>query len=181
MEIPSSSLSKEETLQVALRSGILDIDEISIRIEKMRREEILSNHPYSIWYSETDSLWKTYLPDSTKKNGRVFRKRKTKEELEDIIVKFYDNQQEEIYIRDIFKEWSESKLKYGEIQKQSYDRYCTDFKRFFSSNHPICRKKFKNITYSDLTDFIKSTIHDKHLTRNQRDIQTLVWRSSLEI
>ena len=83
MEIPSSSLSKEETLQVALRSGILDIDEISIRIEKMRREEVLSNHPYSIWYSETDSLWKTYLPDSTKKNGRVFRKRKTKEELED--------------------------------------------------------------------------------------------------
>lgn len=165
MEISSSSLSKEETLQVALRSGILDIDEISIRIEKMRREEILSNHPYSIWYSETDNLWKTYLPDSTKKNGRVFRKRKTKEEIEDIIVKFYDNQQEEIYIRDIFKEWSESKLKYGEIQKQSYDRYCTDFQRFFPSKHPICRKKFKNITYSDLTDFIKSTIHDKHLTR----------------
>lgn len=165
MEIPSSSLSKEETLQVALRSGILDIDEISIRIEKMRREEILSNHPYSIWYSETDNLWKTYLPDSTKKNGRVFRKRKTKEEIEDIIVKFYDNQQEEIYIRDIFKEWSESKLKYGEIQKQSYDRYCTDFQRFFPSNHPICRKKFKNITSLDLTDFIKSTIHDKHLTR----------------
>lgn len=78
MEMPSSSLSKEETLQVALRSGILDIDEISIRIEKMRREEIISNHPYSIWYSETDKLWKTYLPDSTKKMDAYFVKERQK-------------------------------------------------------------------------------------------------------
>lgn len=46
-----------------------------------------------------------------------------------------------------------------------YILYCTDFQRFFSSAHPICRKKFKNITYPDLTDFIKSSIHEKHLTR----------------
>lgn len=161
----SGSLSKEETIQIALQSGIINLDEITMSIEKMKREEILSNHPFSVWYSETDNLWKTYLPDSTKKNGRVFRKRKTKEEIEDVIIEFYSSQRQEIYIRDVFKEWSESKLHYGEIQKQSYDRYCTDFQRFFPNNHPICRKKFKNITYTDLTDFIKATIHDKHLTR----------------
>lgn len=161
----SGSLSKEETIQLALQSGIISFDEISMSVEEMRRKEILSNHPYSIWYCESDNLWKTYLPDSSKKNGRVFRKRKTREEIEDVVIQYYDNQQQEIYIRDVFKEWSESKLSYGEIQKQSYDRYCTDFQRFFPSNHSICRKKFKNITYDDLTDFIKSTIHDKHLTR----------------
>lgn len=161
----SGSLSKEETIQIALQSGIINLDEITMSIEKMKREEILSNHPFSVWYGETDNLWKTYLPDSTKKNGRVFRKRKTKEEIEDVIIEFYSSQRQEIYIRDVFKEWSESKLHYGEIQKQSYDRYCTDFQRFFPNNHPICRKKFKNVTYADLTDFIKATIHDKHLTR----------------
>lgn len=165
MEYLNSGISEEETLQVALQSGIIDINEISMRIEDMKRKEILSNHPYSIWYSETDNLWKTYLPDIENKNGRIFRKRKNKKDLEDLIVKYYISHQQEIYLKDVFTEWSESKLKYGEIQKQSYDRYCTDFQRFFSSAHPICRKKFKNITYPDLTDFIKSSIHEKHLTR----------------
>lgn len=165
MEYLNSGISEEETLQVALQSGIIDINEISMRIEDMKRKEILSNHPYSIWYSETDNLWKTYLPDIENKNGRIFRKRKNKKDLEDLIVKYYISHQQEIYLKDVFTEWSESKLKYGEIQKQSYDRYCTDFQRFFPSAHPICRKKFKNITYPDLTDFIKSSIHEKHLTR----------------
>ena len=78
MEYLNSGISEEETLQVALQSGIIDINEISMRIEDMKRKEILSNHPYSIWYSETDNLWKTYLPDIENKNGRIFRKRKNK-------------------------------------------------------------------------------------------------------
>ena len=81
MEYLNSGISEEETLQVALQSGIIDINEISMRIEDMKRKEILSNHPYSIWYSETDNLWKTYLPDIENKNGRIFRKRKNKKDL----------------------------------------------------------------------------------------------------
>ena len=48
MEYLNSGISEEETLQVALQSGIIDINEISMRIEDMKRKEILSNHPYSI-------------------------------------------------------------------------------------------------------------------------------------
>lgn len=160
----SGSFSKEDTIQIALSAGIIDYDEICSSVEKMKREEILSNHPFSVWQNQ-EGIWMTYIPDPTKKNGRAFRKRKTKEEIEDVIIEHHNNQTQEVYIRDVFKEWSDSKLRYGEIQKQSYDRYCTDFERFFPSKHPLCKKKFKNITYSDLTDFIKETIHDKHLTR----------------
>ena len=59
MEYLNSGISEEETLQVALQSGIIDINEISMRIEDMKRKENLSNHPYSIWYRETYNLWKT--------------------------------------------------------------------------------------------------------------------------
>lgn len=162
ISLQSGSYSKEEALQYALQSGILNADEIFMSVEKMRRNEILSNHPFSVWQNK-EGLWLTYLPDADK--GRVFRKRKSREEIENVIVEFYDNQQQEIYIKDVFKEWSDSKLKYGEIQKQSYDRYCTDFQRFFPENHTLCKKKFKSISYSDLEDFIKTTIHDKRLTR----------------
>ena len=158
----NGSLSKEEILQEALQAGIIDFDMLCQSVENMKRKEILSNHPYKIWQNK-DGLWLTYLPDE--KKGRVFRKRKTQEEIEDVVVEFYEKQKEEVYIRDVFNEWSESKLKYGEIKKQSYDRYCTDFERFFPQNLSICRKKMKNISEADLTDFIKSTIHEKKLTR----------------
>lgn len=160
----NGSLSKEEILQKALQAGIIDFDMLGQRVENMTREQILKNHPYKIWPNK-HGLWLTYLPDKTKKYKRAFLKRKTEEELQDAVVKFYQKQKEEIYIRNVFKEWSESKLKYGEIKKQSYDRYCTDFERFFPQNLSICRKKMKNISEADLTDFIKSTIHEKKLTR----------------
>ena len=160
----NGSLSKEEILQKALQAGIIDFDMLGQRVENMTREQILKNHPYKSWQNK-DGIWLTYLPDKTKKYKRAFLKRKTEEELQDAVVKFYQKQKEEIYIRNVFKEWSESKLKYGEIKKQSYDRYCTDFERFFPQNLSICRKKMKNISEADLTDFIKSTIHEKKLTR----------------
>ena len=160
----NGSLSKEEILQKALQAGIIDFDMLGQRVENMTREQILKNHPYKIWPNK-HGLWLTYIPDKTKKYKRAFLKRKTEEELQDAVVKFYQKQKEEMYIRNVFKEWSESKLKYGEIKKQSYDRYCTDFERFFPQNLSICRKKMKNISEADLTDFIKSTIHEKKLTR----------------
>lgn len=39
MEYLNSGISEEETLQVALQSGIIDINEISMRIEDMKRKE----------------------------------------------------------------------------------------------------------------------------------------------
>jgi integrase len=57
------------------------------------------------------------------------------------------------------------KLDYGEIKKQSYDKYCADYKRFFPKDSFICVKKFKNITEDDLERFIKTTIRDLELTR----------------
>ena len=162
----------EETLQIALQYGIVDMDEISKSVELKKRNEILSQHPYKVWQND-QGIWLTYLPDEEK--GRVFRKRKTREDLEDVIVDYYKKQEKSIYIKDVFQEWVDKKLKYGEIQTQSYDRYCTDFKRFFLPDTPICRKKMQNITSADLTDFIKTTIHEKHLTKKTySSLRTLI-------
>jgi integrase len=57
------------------------------------------------------------------------------------------------------------KLEFGEIKKQSYDKYCNEFKRFFKPELSICIKKFKNITELDLEHFIKTTIKEYQLTR----------------
>lgn len=140
----NGSLSESETLRKAVDCGILNLEEISECVQQMKRKEILDNHSY---WPNKDGLWITYLPD--KQKGRIKRKRKKKEDLEDLIVEYYENLREKIYIKDVYEEWINSKRDYGEIQPQSYDRYCTDYKRFFPEKLPICKKEFSDITEND--------------------------------
>ena len=55
------------------------------------------------------------------------------------------------------------KLKYGEIQKQTFDRYTTDFHRFFDGSY-IAQKDIRKITEDDLELFIRETIRNMGLT-----------------
>lgn len=95
MQVSNGSIS-EETLQIALQYGIVDMEEISKNVELKKRNEILSQHPYKVWQND-QGIWLTYLPDEEK--GRVFRKRKTREDLEDVIVDYYKKQEKSIYYK----------------------------------------------------------------------------------
>ena len=83
--------------------------------------------------------------------------------MDDAIVDFYKAQANDPYIEQVFQQWISDKLSYGEITKQSYDRYETDFNRFFGGSR-LEKVKFRYITEDMLEDFIKRTIHDKKLT-----------------
>lgn len=159
-------ISDIEILNYALEKGMINKDTVLNDIEAMERKEILSKHPYKITitnYKNGKHVFATYLPleDGT----RLFRRRNSQKELEDVIIAFYREQQERIYLTNVFEEWINQKLEYGEIQKASYDRYRNDFKRFFNTNDTIMRKQFKNITTEDLEAFIKNSIHNLSLTR----------------
>lgn len=150
-----------DTLQVAISNGIISIEQIASLVNDMKRQEILSHHPYEIWQNK-EGMYLTYVYNED--GIRKIRRRKTLKELEDYLVDYYSKLEEIIYISDVFEQWSSEKLEFGEIQKQSYDRYVTDFQRFFKKSLPICQKKFKNITESDLEAFIKTTIVKENLT-----------------
>lgn len=148
-------------LQIILESGTIDVHNGNLLVTDMKREQLLKEHKYKIWQSK-DSTWHTYLPDEEK--GRVHRKRQTRKAIEDLIVAFYEDNST---FKTVFYQWIDEKLKYKEIQKQSYDRYCTDFVRFFINNpnaNSIMKKKFRNITEDDLDDFIRMTVADMDLT-----------------
>lgn len=61
----------------------------------------------------------------------------------------------------MFFEWVNNKLKYNEIQKQTYDRYVSDFKRFVSES-PI--NDNIDVEPDVLEKFIRDSIRDKNLT-----------------
>ena len=152
----------QDVLNEAVSNGILRVDEIAASVERMKRDQLLSQHSREIW-QDKNGMFLTYIYDEDGK--RKIRRRKTREELEEYLVKHYKTQEDAVYLDDIFKTWSSEKLVYGEIQRQSYDRYKDDYKRFFRKSLPICRKKVKNITEDDLEAFIRTTISELNLTR----------------
>lgn len=157
----NNTIDENSLLKEAIKNGIIDFDQIASKVMAMKRKDILSHHPHAIWQNG-DGMFLTYVTGQDGK--RKIRRRKTQEELEEYLVAFYTELEEEIYVSDVFAQWSSEKLEYGEIQKQSYDRYVTDFHRFFKKSLPICQKKFKNISEDDLEVFIKSTIVKEKLS-----------------
>lgn len=154
------SMSDTELLQFAIENGMIDTTLVQEKIEMQRKEELLNKHPYKIWEGK-DGKWYTYLPDE--KKGRKLKKRSSQEGIEDLVVLYYKNKEETHYIKDVFNEWINEKLSFGEIQKQTYDRYNTDFHRFFD-NQDISKMDMKNISEEDLEFFIKSMISKKNLS-----------------
>jgi integrase len=162
MKLQNNPQNEQEILQYAISHDIIDLENLGCVVTDMNRKEILSQHKHAITQGK-DGRWSTRI---TLENGKsVVRHRTTKEELENFLVDYYKSLQEAVYIKDVFWLWMNEKLDYGEIKKQSYDKYCAEFKRFFRPQLPICRKKFKYITELDLEQFIKTTIRDLELTR----------------
>lgn len=157
------NLSDErELLQFAWEKRIIDVESIKDVVADMNKKEILAQHSQTIWQG-SDGNWHTHI--ILEDGKRVVRHRKTREELENYLVDYYKKLEEAVYIKDVFWKWMNEKLDYCEIKKQSYDKYCAEYKRFFPNDCSICSKKFKNITEDDLEHFIKTTIRDLQLTR----------------
>ena len=70
-------VDKEEILKYLTESGNIDLAYVQEQMEMKKREEILQNHKYSIWYSESEDAWYTTLSDDTKKSGKKMLKEKT--------------------------------------------------------------------------------------------------------
>lgn len=155
-------LTEKELLNYAIENGIIDVHTIQTKIMMNERKKYLEMHESNIWQG-ADGKWRTYFQDATCKSGRRMVKRLTRESVDDAIVDFYKDKEEEPYIEQVFYQWVNSKLSYGEITKQSYDRYETDYHRFFD-NSRISKVKFRHITEDMLEDFIKNTIHEMQLT-----------------
>ena len=74
----------QDVLREAVNNGILRVDEIAASVERMKREQLLSQHSREIW-QDKKGMYLTYIYDENGK--RKIRRRKTKEELENYLVK----------------------------------------------------------------------------------------------
>ena len=126
-------LTDKELLNYAIENGIISRDTIQEKIEMNERKRYLEQHNYEVWKGK-DERYYTYLPDKHSKSGRKLLKRTNESAIEDAIVDYYKNMSNEPYIEDVYNMWIESKLSYGEIQRQTYDRYSTDYDRYIKNS-----------------------------------------------
>lgn len=131
------------------------------QIEMKKRKTYLEMHPYIIWQGKNND-WYTYLPD--KENGRKLKRRSSKKKIEDDIINYYVALEENPFITDLFQKWNDERRDNGEIHGNSHTRYANDFKRFFLKDDYICSIPIKEITETDLVDFIKTNIMRYNLT-----------------
>lgn len=164
------SMSDIELLKFAIENGMIDAALVQEKIEMQRKEELLNKHPYSIWEGK-DGKWHTYLPD--KEKGRIPRKRGSLEEIENLVIEYWKEQQEDPTVKDIFEEWINSKLETNEISKATYDRYKVDFSRFFSK---FGQRKIKSIKEIEIEDFLLKSISEFSLSAKAfSNLRTLVF------
>lgn len=139
----------------------INLNEVLQEIDMQERRQILKQHNFQIWKA-TNGKWYTYIPDETK--GRILKKRSTEKDLEDFLVDFYREKQNNPMVSEVFSEWINRKLTFNEISKGSADRYSTDFERFFVKTG-FASRRIKYITSENLEDFIREQICEKHLTQ----------------
>lgn len=151
-------MNKNIDLQYALDNGIIDLPNIQSMIEMKKRKEYLNKHKYEIWHG-TDNKWHTYLPDE--KKGRIPRKRNTKEEIEDVIIEYYKELEENPTIKEIFESWNNYQLSNGFIKANTACRNEAFFNRHFQK---FGEKKIKNVDLNDWVEFLEAQIPKYNLS-----------------
>ena len=148
-----------DILQYAIDNGIINLQYIQQQIDMDKRKKILESHPYKIVYNNKKGRWYTRFKSD---NGVIQRNRASKDELEDLIVMFYENgesfvQKDSIYtFSQAHDRWLEVQKEYGKSPNTIY-KYESDWRRFFMDTH-FNNMNILTMTPHDIEAFMINTI-----------------------
>lgn len=148
-----------DILQYALENGIINLSHIQEQIEMNKREEILKEYRDSIWKA-SDGYWKIRMTYDETGQKKMF-KRKSKQDLEDLIVKTHREKVENPTMSTIFNEWAQRKVDLNKISIQTYQRYKQDFNRFFKE---LGKQKIRSLEPEDISNFLEEQISEHNLS-----------------
>lgn len=153
-------MDQKEILRYAIENGMLDVTKIVSEIEMKEREHYLSIHCYSKWQSK-NGKWCTYLPDKEAPNHRKQYQRNSEEDIDDLIVAYWRQEEENPTIREVFTEWNDRRLDRKQIKPSTHLINTQIFNRFYSK---FGKKRIKSVDESELEDFLCDCIVDYDLT-----------------
>lgn len=161
-----------DLLKYIVENGMIDLTYVQEQIEMKKREEILKRHNYSIWHSNKEDVWYSYLPDDSKPNNRKKIKRKRRRDLEDIICDFYISMQSEHTKTTQSKDWSIESMFYefmkhkaNEVNSGTIKRMMADWERFYEPEKDFIAIPVKNLTKINIDDFFNGVLGKYNLKK----------------
>ena len=150
----TAELTHEE-LQFGIDNGILDADEIHSRFEMSKRQdtvnrftEMFGYQPKEIQTGKYKGAWYIELPN---KDKRTKKRKKTKKEIEDLIIEFMNEYDNNPTLHELFDEHIAKQISIGNIKIKSKNNYCQVYKRHFKE---FGEKRIKNVTAKDFKAFL---------------------------
>ena len=147
-------MTDSEILTYLRLSDTIDLATIERQIMAKKKETILKQHTGKIWQGK-NGRWYTYVPIDGPKKRRLITS-PTREALEDSIVDNYEESYTPTFDM-LFQEWIVRKLEGQEICRGTFDRYCEDYRRYFT-DEPFAHRKIKTITENDIEDLVRDKI-----------------------
>lgn len=151
-----------DTLKNIKKNDILTLSIIQAEIDDMEKKQILNNHENKIWQGKNGKWYTCFYGGGEKK----LIKRNSREDLEKAIVERYKELDENPTFKDLFYQWLQNKLDYGEIQKQTYDNYIFQYESLIEGTD-LANMKINKLTEQYLEEFIKTTIKNKKLSNKR--------------
>ena len=118
-----------KTIDEAIRLGIIDLEDVAEKTQRMKRDRILAKH--SIWQGKNGYYY-------AKLNGRLIKKN-TKEKVEDAIIQAFE--ETDPSVREMFRQYLTHKRNH--LQEMTIKRYEVIFRSYLS---PLSDIKVANIT-----------------------------------
>ena len=148
-------MQNDDLLNFAFDNDILNPSVIQ---QQYDMSKYLSQHTHSIWQGK-NGRWMTYLPDG--KGGRKLLSKKTREDVEKEVIKYWKNEEENPTIKEIYDTWNQRRLSNKDIGMATFSRQQTDFNRFFGE---FGHRRVRYVRPIDIEDFVKQTVADLELT-----------------
>lgn len=152
------SMSDAELLKYAIENGMLDTALVQEKIEMQRRKELLEKHPYSI-YMGKDKKWYTYMP--SEECGRIRKKRNFQKEIEDIVIDYWREQEENPTLEEVFSEYNDRRLELKKISAATHIREKQDFNRFYKDWK---NRRIRGIKEEEVADLLEESVSKYDLT-----------------
>lgn len=147
----------------------IPLDETLKDVEAMIRQKILEDkHKFSIYYLEKEDAYRTYLPDDSKPNHRRPIKRKSKKELEEVIIDFYIAQEdiqrrENITLEELYKEWLLFRRDYTAVKPKTIQENAAEWNKFFKDSE-LANIPVKDIKPITLIRFFRKITKNRDIT-----------------
>lgn len=148
-----------EDLKYAIENGIISLSHIQEEIEMNKRRDILKQYEDNIWEA-SDGYWKIRIYDDEAKKKRLI-KRRSREDLEDEIIKIYKQKIENPKINEIFSEWLERRVSLGKISSATKLRYQQLYDRHFDE---FGLTKIRAVEPEDFSTFLEEQVSEYNLT-----------------